>query len=217
MTPASPPPSLAADPRDAFDRLLFDSFPGGSVGPAEFERALPGFEKALRSGVPFDVELLFVRVVEASARAARLVGEGVVAAVRERALAGGFGPEETLAAARFLARVLPAEDDALVRLFTDPALEELQFAMSLDFVLDARDAQEYLALSYLHDADPAAAEALRGFPVPEAARRAWNTFFDASQCIERLRRGWIRRIPFAERAQLAAWVRERAPDFEPEN
>ncbi len=217
MTPSPTPakPAAASARRDALDRILFESFPGGAADPARFERALPEFGRALREGIPIDVELLFVRLVEASVRASRLVGEDLVAGVRERTLAAGFGPEDSLAAARFLARVLPAEDDALDRLFQDEALEGLQFAMSLDFVLDSREAEEYAALSYLRDGDPDAAASLRGFPIPETARRAWAAFFDRTRCLERLRRGWLRWTAPEERARLAEWVRKRSPEFEP--
>lgn len=200
--------------RDELNAVLYASFTGGSVSAADLERQFPQFLSALRERIPFDNELLFVRILELSGRRAGIVGESLVRETARRALEGGFSAGDTLAAMRFLARVLPAEDGFFERLFSVEVLEPLRFEMTLDFVTDQRDLEEYLALSYLRDGDPEAQEVLRGFPIPEPVRSRIEHFFSADQCAQRLRSGWNRWVPAEQSETLRRWIRAKLPRFD---
>jgi hypothetical protein len=208
------PANAPSRARDELNSALYESFPGGAVSATELEKQFPHFLTALRERIPFDHELLFVRILELSGRRAGIVGEALVREIAKRALEGGFSPGDTLAAMRLLARVLPAEDGFFERLFSIEALEQLRFEMTLDFAMDQRALAEYLALSYLRDGDPEAHDVLRGFPIPEPVRVRLEFFFDAEQCVRRLQFGWNRWIPAEQRESLRKWVRVKFPSFE---
>jgi len=210
------PPSASAisRARDELNAVLYDSFPGGSVSAADLERQFPLFLNALREHVPFDHELLFVRILELSGRRAGIVGESLVREIARRALEGGFSAGDTLAAMRLLARVLPAEDNFFEKLLSIEALDSLRFEMTLDFATDQRPLDEYLALSYLRDGDPEAEEVLRGFPIPAPVRSRLETFFHPEQCAARLRAGWSRWIPSEQSESMRNWIRGKIPQLD---
>jgi hypothetical protein len=200
--------------RDELNAALYASFPGGSLAAADLEKYFPAFLKALRDRVSFDHELLFVRILELSGRRGGMVGEELVREIAHRALEGGFTAEDTLAAMRLLARVLPAEDEFFERLFTIEALESLRFEMTLDYVTDQRDLGEYLALSYLREGDPETRDVLGGFPISEPVRARIESFFDPERCAQRLCEGWNRWAPSEQRDSLKEWIRGKIPNFD---
>ena len=208
------PANATSRARDELNAALYESFPGGAVSAADLEKQFPLFLNALRERIPFDHELLFVRILEMSGRRAGIVGEALVREIARRAIEGGFSAGDTLAAIRLLARVLPAEDGFFERLFSIESLESLRFEMTLDFVTDQRDLEEYLALSYLRDGDPEAQEVLRGFPIPEPVRARLVSFFDPGECVKRLREGWSRWVPVEQRESLRKWIRTKIPSFD---
>jgi len=200
--------------RDELNAALYESFPGGSVSPADLESRFPTFLKALRDRVPFDHELLFVRILELSGRRAGITGEELVREIARRALEGGFSAGDTLAAMRLLARVLPAEDEFFEKLFAIEALEPLRFEMTLDYFTDQRDLVEYLALSYLREGDPETQDVLGGFPISEPVRARIESFFDPERCAQRICEGWSRWAPLEQRDSLKEWIRAKIPNFE---
>lgn len=207
--------SAAAPTADDLDWFLFRSFPECEVSPAVFAELVPVYEKALRAGARFDHELLYVRVLELVDH----VGiEGVCRIARaalERALSGGFDPADAVAALRFAIRTLPAEDPFLGDVLTRPSLAGLRFHWTLDYVLDDRDVNEYVALSYLRDDDPDTAALLAKFPVPPGRLEHLSSFFEADACRERLEADWDAQTAPEEREPLAAQVAERLPGFAP--
>jgi len=200
--------------RDELNAVLYDSFPGGVVSEADLERKFPLFLNALREHIPFDHELLFVRILELSGRRAGIVGEALVREIARRALEGGFSAGDTLAAMRLLARVLPAEDNFFERLLAIEALDLLRFEMTLDFAADQRGLEEYMALSYLRDGDPEAQEVLRGFPIPAPVRSRLESFFHPEQCAARLRAGWSRWIPSEQSETMRNWICGKIPPLD---
>lgn len=194
---------------DDLDWVLFHSFPDCEVAPADFAASLPHFERALRAGVSFDYELLFVRTLEVGSAIAPTPREDLARAAIDRTLAGAFEPAEAMAAIRFVARVLPESDAFFARLFAEESLAELRWQISADFALDERELDDYLAVSYLRDADPDAGPRLESFPVGAEAKAQLERFLAADAVRVRLADGFARFADPAERDMLRDAFRER--------
>jgi hypothetical protein len=205
------PPALPS--ADDLDWFLFHSFPGCEVPAERFGSLLPVYERALREGASFDLELLFVRVLEVGdvipAEARRALARAAV----DRALAGGFDSSDAMAALRFAVRALPDEPAFLDRLARDPALEKLRWQLAVDFALDDRALEDYLAISYLRDGDPDIAPRLERFPVSPAARALLEKLFGEGGGRRRIEAGFDEFVDPDERAMLLEALEERIPGF----
>jgi hypothetical protein len=200
---------------DDLDWFLFHSFPECEVAPDTFAGIVPVYERALRAGAAFDHELLFVRALELSDRIGPEHLERLARAAVERVRHRGFDPADAIAALRFALRTLPPEDSFLDDLLESADLASFRFHWTVDFVLDSRDLDEYLALSYLRDDDPATADLLRRFPVPEGRLRRLAAFLAPEACRRRIEAGWEAETAPRERAALAAALAGRLGGFTP--
>ena len=117
---------------DDLDWVLFHSFPDCEVAPADFAATLPHFERALRAGVGFDYELLFVRTLEVGETIGAGPREDLARAAIDCTLANAFEPAEAMAAIRFVARVLPENDAFFAKLFAEESLAERAFCFISD-------------------------------------------------------------------------------------
>lgn len=201
----------AATGGDDLDWVLFRSFPDGAVDAPTFAELVPIYAAALADGVAFDHELLFVRVVEMGASIPDADRRAVADAAAQRLSSPDFDPDETPAVVRFLVRVPPTSADALTSLLKSPVHERLQFFLTTDFVLDERDLDDYLALSYLRDSDPDSPVALSRFPVPGDAREQLVRFFSEEETVPRIQAGWRRWPTEAERPTLRRGFAVRLP------
>jgi hypothetical protein len=175
---------------DDLDWFLFHSFPGCDVEPTRFASLLPLYERALAAGTTFDFELLFVRLLELRDAVPAEARCSVARSALRRAIEEGFDPADAIAAIRFAIRVLPDADAFLDRLLTDEACARLRFHLTVDFVLDERELDDYLALSYLREGDPDAASVLEAFPLMPGAQRRLATLFEEGCLSGRLEEGW---------------------------
>ena len=202
--------SRALDPDD-LDWVLFHSFPGSEVAPGRLASLLPVYERALGAGAVFDYELLYVRLLEAGDAVAADARASIAKVAAERALGGGFDAADSIAAIRFVLRVLPGSD-FLDRLLGDPSCERLRFHLVLDFTLDERELDDYLAVSYLREGDPDADPVLARFPVPAAARERLVVFLAEDKRRRLLADGLTKWTEPEERATLFQALAERLPD-----
>jgi hypothetical protein len=200
---------------DDLDWFLFHSFPDCEVAPDTFAEIVPVYERALRTGAEFDYELLFVRMLELSGSLGRETVRGIARAAVERVLADGFDPADSVAALRFALRTLPEDDRFVGEVLERDGLVAFRFHWTVDFVLDERDLAEYLSLSYLRDEDPATADLLREFPVPEFRLERLRAFFEPDACRRRIEAGWESGTMPHERDGLASALRDRLPGFAP--
>jgi hypothetical protein len=205
QSPAHPDP-------DDLDWFLFHSFPGSDVEPARLVALLPHYERALARGASFDFELLYVRALEVGARASDDLRAAIARAAAERVLAGAFDAADAIAAIRFAIRVLP-DDELVTRVVSDANQAKLRFDLTLDFLLDERELDDYLAISYLREGDPDADPVLARFPAREDAKRRLAALFEETACRRRVEEGWARWTEPAERPTLRAALRDRWPDF----
>jgi hypothetical protein len=203
----------AAPSADDLDWFLFQSFPDCEVSPERFASLLPKYEHALRAGVPFDSELLYVRVLEIGGTAGGDARRAIARTVAERVLAGQLDSSDSIAAVRFAVRVLPDAVGMLDRLRSQPELRRLYWQMTVDFVLDERPLGEYLAVSYLRDDDPDAGPRLRDFPVPPEAQARLEEMFAPEACRRRLEEGFEEFAEPEERGMLLAAFESRVPGF----
>lgn len=207
--------TTASPDADDLDWLLFQSFPGCAVEPARFVTLLPAYQQAIASGVMFDFELLFVRLLELGDAVAADTRRQVARAALQRLLEEGFDPADAIAAIRFAIRVLPDVEQFLARLGGDEACARLRFQLTVDFVLDERELDDYLALSYLREGDPDAASVLEGFPLAPGVKDRLSALFEASACRARLEQGWTRWSEAEDRATLREALSSKVPGFRP--
>jgi hypothetical protein len=178
-----------------------------------FAELLPIYQAALQSGLVFDYELLYVRLLEFGDRLDRDALDAIARSAVERMVDGGFDAADSVAALRFAIRVLPADEPFLDSLMQSSEQEALCFQLTVDFVLDARELDEYLAVSYLRDGDPEADAVLRRHPIPEVFRRRIERFFAPESCRERIEQGWRKWGSKAEYEELAGVLRKRIPEL----
>lgn len=207
--------SSSAPSADDLDWFLFHSFPGCLVEPTRFASLLPVYERALASGTTFDFELLFVRLLELRDAVPAEVRSSVARAALRRAIEQGFDPADAIAAIRFAIRVLTDADAFLERLLADEACAPLRFQLTVDFVLDERELDDYLALSYLREGDPDAAPVLEDFPLMPRARSRLAALFEESACRRRLEEGWSTWTEEFERPTLRQALDAKLPGFRP--
>lgn len=201
--------SPAPDGED-LDWLLFHTFPGSDLEPARLASLLPRFTRALEDGIAFDFELLYVRALELDTVIPDAERAALARAALRRALAGGFDPADAVAALRFALRVIPP-DEFLTAFLADPAQERFRFHLTVDFTLDERSLEDYLALSYLRDGDRDADRVLARYPVPRAATDALAAFFEETACRRRLAAGFVAWVDADERDLLAQALVEKLP------
>lgn len=201
--------SPAPDGED-LDWLLFHTFPGSHVDPGRLAALLPRFVRALEDGVAFDFELLYVRALELDAVIPDAQRDALARAAMRRALAGGFDPADAVAALRFALRVT-SPDAFLPAFLADPAQERLRFHLTMDFTLDERSLEDYLALSYLRDGDRDADRTLARYPVPAGAVAELAAFLEENACRRRLEAGFTAWVDAEEREMLAQALAEKLP------
>ena len=200
---------------DDLDWFLFHSFPGCEVPADRFAGLLPVYERALRAGTAFDVELLFVRVLEVGDVVPVDVRQSLARAASGRALERGFDSSDAMSVIRFVIRAFPSETTFLDRLMDDPGLERLRWELAVDFALDDRSLDDYLAVSYLRDGDPEVVSRLDSFPVMPAARERLEILLGADGGRRRIEAGFEEFAEPAERAMLLEALAERFPGFAP--
>jgi hypothetical protein len=132
-----------------------------------------------------------------------------------RLLDDGFDPADAIAAIRFAIRVLPDAETFVQRIAEDEACARLRFLLSVDFELDERELDDYLALSYLRDGDPDAAPVLGGFPLASGVLPRLAALFEEGACRRRLEEGWETFTAPDERPTLLEALREKLPGFRP--
>jgi hypothetical protein len=213
--PASNGGSASLPAADDLDWFLFHSFPGCDVPAERFAELLPVYERALRAGAAFDVELLFVRVLESGEAVPPAARESLARAAAERVLARGFDSSDTMSAIRFVIRALPGETALLERVAEEPGLAGLRWQLALDFALDERSLGDYLAVSYLRDGDPDVAPRLERFPVSPAGRAGLERIFGSDGGRARIEAGFEEHADPEERAMLLEALAERFPGFTP--
>jgi hypothetical protein len=200
---------------DDLDWFLFNSFPDCEVTPARFVELLPVYERALRAGSAFDTELLFVRMLEMGEPVTEDARASLACVAGERVLSGSLDSADAIAAVRFIVRTHPDPGAFLDHLLRDPALARLRWQITLDFVLDERSLDDYLAVSYLRDADPDAGPRLAGHPVSRDAWARLTEWLDPEASRRRLEQGFASFAETEEREGLREALRERAPGFNP--
>ncbi|MEZ5064163.1 MAG: hypothetical protein R3B81_05480 [bacterium] len=196
---------------DDLDWCLFHSFPDCELTPKDFARTLPAFTAALEAGVNFDLELLFVRALEIGEAASAESRAALARAALARLAAGALDSSDAIATVRFAIRTVPAGEEPLARLLDTPALEALRWQMSVDYVLDERSLEDYLAMSYLRDTDPDAVRLLERFPIPAAHREQLAAFFADDACRARIAAGFGSFADPAESGLLREGLAERLP------
>ncbi len=201
--------SPAPDGED-LDWLLFHTFPGSDLDPGQLAALLPRFTRALENGVAFDFELLYVRALELDAVIPDAQRGALAHAAVRRALAGGFDPADAIATLRFALRVIPPEG-LLPAFLQDAAQERFRFHLTLDFTLDERSLEDYLALSYLRDGDRDADRILARYPIPASAVAALGAFLEEGACRRRLEAGFAVWVDADEREMLAQALVEKLP------
>ncbi len=200
---------------DDLDWVLFHSFPGSEVEPARLVELIPIYADAVERGGGFDFELLFVRVLELGDSISADTRTALARTAARRTLGGDFDPADAIAAVRFVIRALPRWEELVDPLITDPRAGRLRFDLTVDFVLDERDLDDYLALSYLREGDPDAAPVLARYPVPKDAKARLADFFEDSACRRRVQEGWSTWADVAERPTLLEALRSLWPSFAP--
>lgn len=202
---------------DDLDWVLFRSFPDGDVSWERFAEAVPVFQRALDTETTFDHELLFVRLIEAGDAVSADARRDIARSVADRVLANGFEPDDAISVLRFALRVLPDADKFISDLTSDTSLDRLRFLLTVDFVLDERELDDYLSLSYLRDADPDSAPLLAGFPIHAGALEQLERMFSDRIVREQLHTGWARHTEPWEREALAKAFSVKLPGFVPED
>lgn len=195
---------------EELDWLLFHSFPGSDLDPARLAALLPRYEAALDAGVDFDFELLFIRALELDRAIGDEARRSLARTAMRRVRADAFDPSDAVTALRFALRVLPP-DEFLAPLLEDPALERLRFHLTVDFTLDERSLDDYLALSYLRDGDRDADRVLARYPVPAVAHARLAESLAEPACRRRLEAGFPRWTDPSERELLARALSEKLP------
>jgi hypothetical protein len=203
----------SADPGD-LDWVLFRSFPGCEIGPETLAECAPAYVAAVRNHVVFDRELLFVRLLEAGDALPPAFRREVADAAAHRLLAGDYDPDDAIPVFRYVIRAAPDPDAVVVSVVTDPDLDALRFALTVDFALDERDLDDYFAVSYLRDGDPDSGPRLRAFPVPPGVRRELSLWLSEPAVRARLETGWTRHPDDAERERLRRGLEQKLPGLE---
>lgn len=184
------------------DWFLFRSFPNCEVSPSCFRELLPAYVPAIERGVRFDFELLYVRAIELRDDSCRAACVAIAHAVAKRTLDAGFDAADTIAALRYCSRSLPDPGTFWNEWTKRPALARRRFEVTLDFVLDERELDDFWTLGYLP------------YVAPDAeVRRRIGDFFSEEACRARLERGWDGWVDHAEGAFLVGVVTARIPGF----
>ncbi len=199
---------------DDLDWVLFRSFPGCEIAVGALAELAPAYVEAVRSGTPFDRELLFVRLLEAGDALPDAFRRDVARAAADRLLEGVDDPDDDIPVLRYVLRTSPDAEDLVGRLILDPALDAFRFTLTLDFALDERELDDYLAVSYLRDGDPDSGPMLKPYPVPEGLRRELALWFGGPALCARLESGWLRHTDAAERDSLRRGLEEKLPMLE---